>query len=131
MRVGTLARLSEEAAANRRLQEEERLNVPLTTVSFKLSYARAQDVASLLKEIASPRARLIVDQRTNQLIISEIPAYLTTMQPSTRSTLRTVRWSSKRESSRQHRASCSGFNWASAELDPSVGTGTGLVFPSH
>src|SRR5207237_1464682 len=41
MRIGTLSRLSEEAAANRRLAEEERLNVPLTTASFKLSYARA------------------------------------------------------------------------------------------
>ena len=59
MRVGTLATLAEEAAANRRLAEEERLNVPLTTVSFKLSYARAADVAALLREIASPRARLI------------------------------------------------------------------------
>src|SRR5207245_1006520 len=63
MRVGTLSRLSEEATANRRLQEEERLNVPLTTVSFKLSYARATDVQGLLTEIASPRSRITVDPR--------------------------------------------------------------------
>src|SRR4051794_28470445 len=80
MRVGTAARLSEEAESNRRLTEQERLNVPLSTVGFKLSYARATDVASLLREMASPRARIIVDQRTNQLIISEIPGYLQTMR---------------------------------------------------
>ncbi|HEX9458950.1 MAG TPA: AMIN domain-containing protein, partial [Thermoanaerobaculia bacterium] len=80
MRVGTSARLADEAEANRRLSDQERLNVPLSTVGFKLSYARATDVSQLLKEMASPRARIIVDQRTNQLIISEIPGYLQTMR---------------------------------------------------
>src|SRR6185369_15242948 len=45
MRVGTAQRLSDESEANRRLTDQERLNVPLSTVGFKLSYARAQDVA--------------------------------------------------------------------------------------
>jgi type IV pilus secretin PilQ/predicted competence protein len=135
MRVGTLSRLSEEAAANRRLQEEERLNVPLTTVSFKLSYARATDVASLLKEIASPRARLIVDQRTNQLIISEIPAYLTTMRnliDSVDVPNRQVVIEARIVETTQSFLQQYGFNWGfRGTLDPSVGTGTGLVFPSR
>jgi type IV pilus assembly protein PilQ len=135
MRVGTLARLSEEASANRRLQEEERLNVPLTTVSFKLSYARAGDVAALLKEIASPRARLIVDQRTNQLIISEIPAYLQTMRnliDSVDVPNRQVIIEARIVETTQTFLQQYGFNWGfRGTLDPSVGTGTGLVFPSH
>jgi type IV pilus assembly protein PilQ len=135
MRVGTLARLSEEASANRRLQEEERLNVPLTTVSFKLSYARAGDVAALLKEIASPRARLIVDQRTNQLIISEIPAYLQTMRnliDSVDVPNRQVIIEARIVETTQTFLQQYGFNWGfRGTLDPSVGTGTGLVFPSR
>ena len=135
MRVGTLSRLSEEAAANRRLQEEERLNVPLTTVSFKLSYARAQDVSGLLKEIASPRARLIVDPRTNQLIISEIPAYLQTMRnliDSVDVPNRQVVIEARIVETTQTFLQQYGFNWGfRGTLDPSVGTGTGLVFPSR
>ena len=80
MRVGTIDRLAQETASSRRLAEEERLNVPLTTLGFKLSYARANDVATLLRDLASPRARIIVDARTNQLIISEIPQFLQTMR---------------------------------------------------
>src|SRR6185369_11130578 len=65
MRVGTLGRLAEEQAASRKLAEEQRLNVPLRTVSYKLSYARAGEVAGLLRDIASSKARIIVDTRTN------------------------------------------------------------------
>ena len=135
MRVGTLARLSEEAAANRRLAEEERLNVPLTTVSFKLSYARSQDVASLLKEIASPRARIIVDQRTNQLIISEIPTYLQTMRNLIESVdvaNRQVVIEARIVQTRKTFVQQYGFNWGfRGTLDPALGTGTGLIFPSR
>jgi len=135
MRVGTLATLAEEAAANRRLAEEERLNVPLTTVSFKLSYARAADVAALLREIASPRARLIVDGRTNQLIISEIPAYLQTMRNLIESVdvaNRQVVIEARIVTATNQFIQSYGFNWSfRGTLDPALGTGTGLVFPNR
>lgn len=135
MRVGTLGTLAEEAAANRRLAEEERLNVPLTTVSFKLSYARATDVSALLKDIASPRARIIVDQRTNQLIISEIPAYLQTMRNLIESVdvaNRQVVIEARIVQTRKTFVQQWGFNWGfRGTLDPSLGTGTGLVFPNR
>ncbi len=135
MRVGTLARLSEEAAASRRLREEERLNVPLTTVSFKLSYARASDVASLLREIASTKARIIVDQRTNQLIISEVPEYLQTMRNLIEAVdvaNRQVVIEARIVQTRKTFVQQYGFNWGfRGALDPSLGTGTGLVFPNR
>ncbi|HUJ15759.1 MAG TPA: type IV pilus secretin PilQ [Thermoanaerobaculia bacterium] len=134
MRVGTIATLSEEAAANRRLEEEERLNVPMTTVSFKLSYARASDVAALLKDMASPRARILVDQRTNQLIVSEIPGYLATMRnliASVDVANRQVVIEARIVQTRKTFIQQWGFNWGfRGTLDPSLGTGTGLVFPS-
>jgi len=135
MRIGTIDRLAAETAATRRLAEEERLNVPLTTLSFKLSYARANEVAGLLRDIASPRARIIVDPRTNQLVISEVPQYLSTMQ----NLIATVDIPNRQvmiearivESSQIFRNSWGiDFNFGGT-LDPALGTGTGLVFPNR
>jgi type IV pilus assembly protein PilQ len=135
MRIGTIERLAAEVQASRRLAEEERLNVPLTTLSFKLSYARSTDVAGLLRDIASPRARIIVDARTNQLVISEVPVYLQTMQ----NLIATVDIPTKQvmiearivESSRTF-AQTWGVEWDfGGTLDPALGTGTGLVFPNR
>ncbi len=135
MRIGTIDRIAAETAASRRLEEEERLRVPLTTLSFKLSYARAADVSALLRDIASPRARVIVDPRTNQLIVSEIPEVLRTMQnlivtvdvPS-----RQVMIEARIVESLRSFQQLWGFNFGfGGDLDPSLGTGTGLVFPNR
>jgi type IV pilus assembly protein PilQ len=135
MRVGTAARLSEEGESNRKLSEQERLNVPLTTVGFKLSYARANDVAGLLREMASPRARIIVDQRTNQLIISEIPGYLQTMRnliDSVDVPTRQVVIEARIVETTKVFIQQYGVNWGfRGTMDPSLGTGTGLVFPNR
>ena len=135
MRVGTLARLAEEANATRRLAEEERLNVPTQTVAFKLSYARAQEVANLLKDIASPRARVIVDTRTNQIILSEIPAYLGVMRNLIESVdipNRQVVIEARIVETSKNFIQQYGFVWGfHSKLDPSLGTGTGLIFPNR
>jgi type IV pilus assembly protein PilQ len=135
MRVGTAARLADEAEANRRLADQQRLNVPLETVGFKLSYARATDVSTLLREMASPRARIIVDQRTNQLIISEIPLYLQTMRNLIQSVdvpTRQVVIEARIVETTKTFAQLFGFNWGfHGTMDPSLGTGTGLVFPNR
>ncbi|MEO8378304.1 MAG: type IV pilus secretin PilQ [Acidobacteriota bacterium] len=135
MRIGTVERIAAETAASRRLAEEERLNVPLATLSFKLSYARAADVSSLLKDIASPRARILMDPRTNQLVISEVPVYLQTMQ----NLIATVDIPNRQvmiearivESQRTFRQQWGVDLDFGGLLDPAVGTGTGLVFPNR
>jgi type IV pilus assembly protein PilQ len=135
MRVGTVNRLAEETAATRRLAEEERLNVPLSTVSFLLSYAKANEVSGLLRDIASPRARIIVDARTNQLIISEIPQYLQLMRnlidsidvPTKQVVIEARIVETTKNFLQQY-----GFVWGfRGSLDPALGTGTGLVFPNR
>ena len=135
MRVGTAERLSAEGESNRRLNEQEKLNVPLNTVGFKLSYAKATDVAGLLREMASPRARIIVDQRTNQLIISEIPGYLQTMRnliDSVDVPTRQVVIEARIVETTKLFIQQYGFNWGfKGTMDPSLGTGTGLVFPNR
>ncbi|MEK6371643.1 MAG: type IV pilus secretin PilQ [Acidobacteriota bacterium] len=135
MRVGTISRLAEEANARRRLNEEERLNVPTQTIAFKLSYARSADVANLLREMASPRARIIVDARTNQLIISEIPGYLAVMRNLIESVdiaNRQVVIEARIIETTKTFVQQYGFNWGfRTRLDPSLGTGTGLIFPNR
>jgi len=135
MRVGTVDRLAAETAATRRLAEEERLNVPLQTVSFLLSYAKAGEVSGLLREIASPRARIIVDARTNQLIISEIPQYLQLMRnlidsidvPTKQVVIEARIVETTKNFLQQY-----GFVWGfRGSLDPALGTGTGLIFPNR
>lgn len=135
MRIGTLERIAAETAATRKIAEEERLNVPLTTLSFKLSYARALEVQTLLKDIASPRARIIIDARTNQLIISEIPEYLRTMQNLITTVdipTRQVMIEARIVESARTFAQQWGVDWSfGGDLDPANGSGTGLVFPNR
>jgi len=69
LRVATVSRLKEEAAARRRLDEERRSATAGRLESFRLSYARAQEVAPLLQRILSPAGCVTYDARTNTLIV--------------------------------------------------------------
>jgi Bacterial type II/III secretion system short domain len=64
-----LAWLREEAGARRRLQEERGLAPSGRLETFRLSYARAQEVAPLLEKILSPGGRATYDSRTNTLVV--------------------------------------------------------------
>jgi type IV pilus assembly protein PilQ len=72
VRVAPVARLTEEAAARRKLDEERKLDRPVRTVRYRLSYARAAELAPLLKKFLSPRGDVVVDPRTNTLIITDV-----------------------------------------------------------
>ena len=69
LRIAPVERLGEESAARRRLEEEQRLSAPHTVARFRLSYARAQEIAPLLKRFLSVRGDVVYDSRTNTLII--------------------------------------------------------------
>jgi type II secretory pathway component HofQ len=71
-RVAPTATLTAEHAAQRKLDEERRLNRPLTTKMYRLSYARAAEMAPLVKKFLSPRGEVIFDARTNTLIVTDI-----------------------------------------------------------
>lgn len=135
IRVGTLDRLSQEQDQIRTLAERERLNVELETVIKHLSYAKAADVSSLLREMASPRGKIIVDSRTNQLVITEIPTYLRTMLglietidiPTPQVVIEARIVETTKNFSRQL-----GVQWGfEGALDPALGSGTGLNFPNR
>lgn len=72
--VAPVARLTAEAAERRKLAEEKSLFGPLTATSWRLSYARAVELAPLLEKFLSPRGRVVVDARTNTLIVIDVAA---------------------------------------------------------
>lgn len=72
VRVAPASRLLEEATQRRRLDEERRLNRPLRTDTYRLSYARAQELAPLLRRFLSPRGTVEFDARTNTLFVTDI-----------------------------------------------------------
>lgn len=72
VRVAPTARLTAEHAEARRLAEERALNRPLQTRVVRLSYAKAAEIAPLLKRFLSPRGDITYDARTNTLFITDI-----------------------------------------------------------
>jgi type IV pilus assembly protein PilQ len=134
MRVGTIDRLSKEASDQRKLDEEARLNVQTVTIIKDLSYAKADAVSTLLTQMASPKGKIIVDQRTNQLVITEVPDYLQTMlnliDTVDIATPQVVIEARIVETTKNFLQQF-GIDWGFGMMfDPALGTGTGLQFPN-
>jgi type IV pilus assembly protein PilQ len=72
VRVAPTAKLAAEHAERRRFEEEKRLNRPLRTKVIRLSYAKAAEMAPLLKRFLSPRGDVVYDPRTNTLFVTDI-----------------------------------------------------------
>ena len=72
LRIASVATLTQEEEQRRKLEESRELAGPLQTKYYELSYSRAGDIQSLLAGKISTRGELIVDERTNTLIISDV-----------------------------------------------------------
>jgi type IV pilus assembly protein PilQ len=79
LRIATVDTLRKEAEAHRAAQEAEALAVDKVNVTRFLSYAHSRDVASTLKKFLSQRGDVVADERTNAVIISDIPAVIPTI----------------------------------------------------
>jgi len=73
LRIATLDTLKKEADGRRAQQESEALAVEKVTVTRFLSYAHSKDVVPTIKKFLSQRGDVISDDRTNAVIISDIP----------------------------------------------------------
>jgi type IV pilus assembly protein PilQ len=76
LRIATVETLRHEADARRAEQEAEALEVEKQTVTRFLSYAHAKDVIPTVKKFLSQRGDVVADERTNAVIISDIPAVM-------------------------------------------------------
>jgi type IV pilus assembly protein PilQ len=84
MRVAPTSQLRAEAEEQQRLLAAQSLSIPLTTMMKRVSYAGAAEIAGILKagggaSIMSSRGSVVVDARTNTLIIKELPDYMDTV----------------------------------------------------
>lgn len=75
IRIAPTRKLADEAAQRKQLKEAKELEVEPVTITRTLSYAKSKDVERVIAEsgILTVRGKVIVDERTNTLIISDIP----------------------------------------------------------
>jgi type IV pilus assembly protein PilQ len=76
LRIATVETLKKEADGRRAQQESEALAVEKVTVTRFLSYAHSKDVVPTIKKFLSQRGDVISDDRTNAVIISDIPTVI-------------------------------------------------------
>lgn len=76
LRIATQATLRKEAEQSRDLAKAQAEAVPVVTTTRVLSYAKATDLAKTLKKFLSPRGDILADDRSNTLIIRDIPSTL-------------------------------------------------------
>jgi type IV pilus assembly protein PilQ len=76
LRIALPETLRKEAEASRATEEAQALAVDRVTVTRYLSYASAKTVVPTLKTFLSKRGNIIADDRTNAVIIQDIPTVL-------------------------------------------------------
>jgi type IV pilus assembly protein PilQ len=79
LRVATVETLKKEADARRAQIEAEALAVDKVSVTRFLSYAKAKDVIITVKKFVSQRGDVVADDRTNAVIINDIPKSIPTI----------------------------------------------------
>jgi len=137
IRIASTQKLAAEAAGRKQLKEAKELEVEPTTITRTLSYAKAKDVERVIRDggVLSARGRVIVDERTNTLIISDIPKkvepldkLISTLDAETPQVMIEARIV---ETSREF-VQDFGVKWGlSAIADASRGTATALNFPHN
>jgi type IV pilus assembly protein PilQ len=138
MRIAPTDTLKKEAQDKQQLAAAKSLSIPLRTVYQRLSYADAAQVSRLLKQgnagILTQRGSVMVDFRTNALIIKELPGNMDAVlslidlldapEPQVMIEARIVE-TTKRFSREL------GVKWSvNAIADAAHGNTTGLVFPA-
>jgi type IV pilus assembly protein PilQ len=76
LRIATVDTLKKEAEGRRAQVDAEALAVDKVSITRFLSYAHAKDVLLPVKKFLSQRGDVVADERTNSLIVSDIPSVL-------------------------------------------------------
>ena len=137
LRIASTQKLASEAAARKQLKEAADLEVEPVTLTRTLSYAKAGVVDSVIRDsgVLSQRGKVIVDERTNTLIISDIPKkiepldqLISTLDAETPQVMIEARIVETTRTFAQDLGVTWGFE---AIADSSRGTSTNLAFPHN
>jgi len=135
VRIAPLTVLADEEAQRRKLAEEQALAGDLRVVTHALSYAKADEMVTLLEASAlSQRGTVQVDTRTNTLIVTDLPdrietvirllTTLDTPQPQVEIEARIVQ-------TNKDYARALGIEWGfTGRADTALGNTTNLAFPN-
>lgn len=139
MRIAPVTILRQEAQEKQQLAQAQALSIPLRTVFRRLSYADSEQIAQLLRSgqagLLSQRGSVIVDDRTNSLIIKELPQFMDTVisvidrldtpEPQVMIEARII------ETTKRFTRDI-GIQWGfDAIADAAHGNTTGLIFPNN
>ncbi|HWC64484.1 MAG TPA: type IV pilus secretin PilQ, partial [Thermoanaerobaculia bacterium] len=135
MRIATTGKLQREEQERAALDLARQASLPTKTVIKRLSYANVGQAAATLKRVMSPRGDVIVDERTNTLIIREIQDYMPTvlqlLENLDRPTEQVIIESRIVETTKTFGHTL-GVNWGfSGVADAAHGNTTNLVFPNN
>jgi type IV pilus assembly protein PilQ len=136
VRIAPLTVLADEESQRRKLTDEQALAGELRVLTKTLSYAKADELQSLLtKSALSPRGTVQVDPRTNTLIVSDLADRLTLAseliatldrpQPQVEIEARIVQ-------ANKNYARALGVQWGfGGRLDPTLGNTLPVAFPNN
>ncbi|HEX5422209.1 MAG TPA: type IV pilus secretin PilQ [Candidatus Acidoferrales bacterium] len=74
LRIATRETIKKEAEEQRDLSKAQAEAAEVVTTTRVLSYAKAADMATMLKKFLSARGQILADDRSNTLVISDVPA---------------------------------------------------------
>ncbi len=134
LRVATTEKFRQEEVERRKLKEEQDLSVPVQTITKPLSYAKVKDIEKIIKANLSKRGKLMVDERTNIIIVSDIPdkipgivELINTLDKATTQVLIEARIVEVAKTFKREL----GIQWGFTGIyDSSLGTQTGMNFPN-
>ncbi len=72
LRIAPVTVLTQEQDRLRKLEESQELAGPLQVKTFTLSYSKAGEIQNLLQSKISSRGEIIIDERTNTLVITDV-----------------------------------------------------------
>ena len=76
IRVAKVEKLQKEEEDRKRLDDARALSGETQSITRPLSFAKAQEAKNILDKVLTKRGSLIVDERTNTLIITDLPRNL-------------------------------------------------------
>lgn len=135
IRIASTQKLAAEASARKALIEAKELEEEPITFTRSLSYAKSKDVTPIIKKMMSKKGEVIMDERTNTLIISDLQ---NRQEPINRlidaldeQTPQVVIEARIVETDREFERDF-GISWGlHGEATTSTGTQTGLAFPQN
>ena len=135
MRIASTAKLAQEETARLQFLRAQDQNRPLKTVLQRVSYADAGAIAATAKKVMSARGDILVDSRTQTLVIKELPDYLPTVLDLIKNldipNLQVMIEARIIEATRTFSQSL-GIVWGfTAKADAGTGNTTGMVFPNN